>query len=239
MSSLSDTAISRPAPFVTRAVLALALLAGSSGCSMFVMAGKAIFGDPKVASPFTAATGEKLTDSKEAIVIICDAPHRVQSKFPAVQIDILDRVARDLETQGINVVPSGDVARWFDDHGEWGDYSELASQFKAGYVLHINLRKFDHQVPESANLMQGKAEGHLSVYRVRDGKAKDISPGLSKYDSPVSMVFDRDFKLEFPTTYPVARESRSEDQFVQEFMDRTALHLSQHLYDYRMSESIH
>src|SRR6056297_618829 len=143
MSSLSDNAISRPAPFVTRAVLALALLAGSSGCSMFVMAGKAIFGDPKVASPFTAATGEKLTDSKEAIVIICDAPHRVQSKFPAVQIDILDRVARDLETQGINVVPSGDVARWFDDHGEWGDYSELASQFKAGYVLHVNLRKFD------------------------------------------------------------------------------------------------
>ncbi|MEZ6133235.1 MAG: hypothetical protein R3C59_31595 [Planctomycetaceae bacterium] len=221
------------------ALLLLIVLIGTSGCSIFVMAGKAIFGDPKVQSPFTAATGKKLTDSDESVVIICDAPHRILSSFPSVQIDLLDRVSRDLETQGINVVPSGDVARWYDDHGEWGDFSELAKEFEAGYVLHIDLRKFDHRVPESETLMQGKAEGHISVYHVNNGRSTKLSPALTEYSSPGTVVFDRDFKVEFPTTYPVARESRSEDQFVQEFMDRTALHLSQHLYDYRMSESIH
>jgi len=230
-------------PPLTRRLLCLSLglvvVIGTSGCSIFVMAGKAIFGDPKVQSPFTAATGEKLKDSNESLVIICDAPHRILSAFPSVQIDILDRVTRDLETQDINVVPSGDVARWYDDHGEWGDFSEVATEFDAGYVLHIDLRKFDHRVPESETLMQGQAEGHLSVYRVNNDKSKKLSPALTKYSSPGTVVFDRDFKVQFPTTYPVARESRSEDQFVQEFMDRTALHLSQHLYDYRMSESIH
>jgi hypothetical protein len=56
---------------------------------------------------------------------------------------------------------------------------------------------------------------------------------------PVSLVFDRNFTLTFPTSYPVPREKRSEDMFLQGFLDRLAQHLSQHLYDYRMSESIH
>ncbi len=224
-------------------LLIAGLLFCSCGCSLFVMAGKALFGDPKVTSPFTAATGEKLTESEESIVIICDAPHGVTAGFPSVQIDVLDRVSRNLESQGVRVVPPGDVASWYDDHGEWGDYSELANEFDAGYVLHINLREIDHRVPESANLMRGNAEGHLTVYRVRKPKKTSLLTGMSD-DEPrgmtsTSSVFDRDFKVEFPTSYPVPRETRSEEQFVQSFLDRVGLHLSQHLYDYNMSESIH
>lgn len=207
------------------------------------MAGKAIMGDPKVTSPFTAATGVKLPETEESIVIICDAPHRVTSAFPSVQIDILDRVSRDLETQGINVVPSGDVASWFDDHGEWGDYTELAQEFDAAYVLHIRMREIDHRVPESENLMQGKAEGHLTVYRVNHPKKASLLTGTKEAESrksgSVSNVFDREFDVKFPSAYPVPRETRSEEQFVQSFLDRVGLHLSQHMYDYKMSESIH
>jgi len=216
------------------------MLSTCSGCSMFVMAGKALFGDPKVTSPFTAATGEKLTESDEAVVIICSAPHRVTANFPSVQIDIVDRVSRDLETQGIRVVPPGDVATWFDDHGEWGDYSELAAEFDAGYVLHVDLRKVDHRVPESDNLMRGHAEGTLSVHKVDGKKGSRILPSsLNDHSASVRSMFDRNFKVEFPTSYPVPRESRSEEQFIQDFLDRVAIHLSQHLYDYKMSESIH
>lgn len=223
--------------------LLVMLLLLNSGCSLFVMAGKALLGDPKVTAPFTAATGQKLTEIDESIVIICDAPHQVTDGFPSVQIDILDRVARDLETQGINVVPSGDVASWYDDHGEWGDYSELAEEFNAGYVLHINMRSIDHRVPESENLMRGNAEGHLSVYKINRPKKASLLTGMKEegYERtlPVTSVFDRDFKVQFPSSYPVPREARSEEQFVQSFLDRVGLHLSQHLYDYKMSDSIH
>lgn len=215
------------------------LLISNSGCSLVVMAGKALMGDPKVTAPFRAATGKDLTESDDSVVIICSAPHRLLTENPALQIDIVDRVSRTLETHGIKVVPSGDVASWYDDHGEWGDYSDLAAAFDAKYVLHIDFRKFHHQVPESENLLQGTAEGHLSVHEVI--RKKGISKTLTRQNEyiPVSMVFDRDFALKFPSAYPVPRETNSEEAFVQSFIDRVALHISQHMYDYKMSDSIH
>lgn len=221
-------------------MLPLLLVGTVSGCSLFVMAGKAMFGDPKVTSAFTAATGTDLREADEPVVIICSAPHRLLSRNPSLQIDIVDRVSRTLEMQGIQVVDSGELASWYDDHGEWGDYSELAAAFDAGFVFHIDLRQFDHRVPESENLLQGKAEGHLSVHQIM--KEKKPALGLSKPRKdflPVLPVFDRDFALQFPTSYMVDREARSEDMFAQSFVDRTALHIAQHLYDYKTSESVH
>lgn len=202
----------------------------STGCSIFVMAGKAIFGDPKVTAPFTAATGEDLTKSDDRVVIICTVPYGLLSRHPSLQIDIVDRVSRNLETQGIKIVEPGDVSSWYDDHGEWGDFSELSTHFEAAYVIHIDVRDFDHRMPQSDNLMQGRTEGHITVHQFGSD---------DKDRGPMTVAFDRDFGLTFPSTYPVPRESRSEDQFVQGFTDRLALHLSQHMYDYRMSESIH
>lgn len=212
------------------------------GCSLMVMAGKVFLGDPKVKAPFTSATGEDLTETKRPIAIICDAPHRLTSRVPSLQVDILDRVARHLEVQGIAVVDSGDMASWYDDHGEWGDYSELAEHFKAGHVLRIELRDFDFRVPESENLLQGKSEGHLTVVKINHPKTSILtaedSAASDKNWLPVTTVFDRDFSLQFPTSYPITRESQSEDIFAQTFIDRVAVHISQHLYDYKASESV-
>ncbi|MEO1981160.1 MAG: hypothetical protein ABGZ24_11635 [Fuerstiella sp.] len=211
------------------------MITSCTGCSLFVMAGKAVFGDPKVASQLKLATGKDLSDGEDALLIICSAPHRLLTNFQSLQIDIVDRVSRNLESRNVKVIPSGDVATWYDDHGEWGDYSELAAEFGARYVLHIELREFDYRVPESENLMQGNAEGRILVHEVQeDGKQTKVMEQI-----PVSLVFDRNFTLTFPTSYPVPREKRSEDMFLQGFLDRLAQHLSQHLYDYRMSESIH
>ncbi|MCP4786587.1 MAG: hypothetical protein GY903_04895 [Fuerstiella sp.] len=211
------------------------MITSSTGCSLFVMAGKAVFGDPRVPSQLKAATGKDLSDGEDALLIICSAPHRLLTNFQSLQIDIVDRVSRNLEARNVKVVPSGDVATWYDDHGEWGDYSELAGEFDARYILHIEVREFDYRVPESENLMQGKAEGRILVHEVnQSGTQTAVLEQI-----PVRLVFDTDFSLTFPTSYPVPREKRSEDMFQQGFLDRLAQHLSQHLYDYRMSESIH
>ncbi len=226
--------------YLQRAVVATLMAFGllfNSGCSLFVMAGKAILGDPKTPAEFRMATGTDLTDGKEAVVIICSAPHHLLSRFPSLQVDILDRVSRNLETRNVNVVPSGDVATWFDDHGEWGDYSELAKEFDAEFVIHIDVRRFECKVPESEHLLQGKADGRISVHRISDGPLKPLTS--KDFKAPIKLAFDRDFNLQFPTSYPVSREDRSEDLFVQGFMDRVAQNISQHFYDYRMSESIH
>ena len=222
----------------TRHLLTLACVAlfvGTSGCSLLVMAGKAVFGDPKKPAEFRTVTGTDLTEGDDAVVIICTAPHRLTSQHPALQIDIVDKVSRNLETRNVKVVPSGDVATWFDDHGEWGDYSELAQEFDARFVVHVDLREFTHKVPQSENLLQGKAEGHISVHEFHGNQKKKNS----KTTLPVTLAFDRDFRLMFPGTYPVPRESRSEELFVQGFTDRVAQVIALHFYDARMSETIH
>ena len=222
--------------FSILAFTCLLLLAGS-GCSLFVMAGKAFFGDPKIPSEFRTSTGTDLTKSGDAVVIICTVPYRITSEHSSLQIDLLDRISRTLETQGVNIVPSGDVASWFDDHGEWGDYSELATEFDARYIIHINLREFTHRVPQSDNLLQGKAEGQITVHEHR-GDTSDTKKGVAAI-SPVLQTFDRSFRLMFPGAYPVPRESRSEGQFIEGFTNRVALTIAQHFYDARMSDTIH
>lgn len=171
-------------------------------------------------------------DSNKPVVIICDAPHGLLSKVPSLQIDLLDRVSRILEGQGIPVADPGDVASWYDDHGEWGDYSEIAESMGSEFVLHIHVSEFTHEVPESDTLLQGNIEGHLTVHKITTSKNGDSS-GM-----PISMIFSRAFGTQFPSSYPVPKETRSEDSFIQSFLDRSAQHIAQYFYDYRMSESI-
>lgn len=218
-------------------LLAAAISMASSGCSLFVMAGKALFGDPKVTAEFRTVTGTDLTDGKDSVVIICTAPHRLTSELPSLQIDIVDRVTRNLETRDVRIVPSGDVASWHDDHGEWGDYSEMAKHFGAKYVIHVSLREFSHRVPESPDLLQGTAEGRISVHEVSTKKAKALT--ARDFKAPVALVFDRDFRLTYPKSYPIPRQTRSEDLFVHGFLDRVSQNIAQHFYDYKMSEQIH
>lgn len=231
MKSLSKQLLKQPrCRRLLLLTLTLSLVINCSGCSLFVMAGKAMFGDPKVPAPFSSATGTDLTEIDDRVVIVCTVPHGLLSRHPALQIDLVDRVSRNLESEGINIVEPGDVASWFDDHGEWGDFSELSKHFEATYVVHIDVREFDHRMPQSENLMRGQTEGHITVHQFNS---------KGKSGPPMAVAFDRDFSLTFPSNYPVPREAKSEDLFVQGFTDRLALHLGQHLYDYRMSESIH
>lgn len=215
------------------------LVSTTSGCSLFVMAGKAIFGDPKATSALTASTGIDLEDNEKPVVIICSAPSRTLERFPSLQIDIVDRLSRDMKIRDIKVVPSGDVGRWYDDNGEWGDYSDLAKEFDAEYVVHVKLRKFEYLLPNSETLVQGQCEGDVTMHRVSRGKGSNLMGDADVSLAPVSIVFRKDFKTKFPSSYPAPRENRSDDQFVQVFMDRVAIHIGQQLYSYRMSESVH
>ncbi len=52
-------------------VLVCALAASQSGCSLFVMAGKMIFGDPKVDCSFKKATKTDLSENGSRILVVC------------------------------------------------------------------------------------------------------------------------------------------------------------------------
>lgn len=205
-------------------LLALSAATSLPGCSLGVMMGKMLFGDPKLKCQFRAATGVDLTKGEKTILLACSAPHSVLARTPSIQIDIVDRMSRTLDVRGVRVVSADDVAAWFDDHGEWGDFTELAERFKADYVMNISIDEFSVDVPDSKNLQQGKVAGKVQVLDCSDG-------------DPVT-AFDRNFSLRFPE-YPVPKENRSEQLFTESFLDRTSLTLAQFLYDHRASETVH
>ena len=212
--------------------LVLLILAASMvlpGCSLGVMAGKLFFDDPKMKSVFRKNTGTDLTKGEKSILIACSTSHQILSKYPGIRIDIVDKMSRILDTHHVKVVPADDVATWFDDHGEWGDFTELAEAFDADYVMHIDLKSFAVVVPDSPNLLQGKTEGRVSMIDIKMG-------GKDKDKKRASVAVERSFSVMFPTTYPVPRESRSEEMFTENFLDRISAQLARMLYDHRPSE---
>jgi len=217
---------SNPARILLPIVLAF-LLPLLSGCRFMVAAGKMVLGDPINTSTFEFKTGISLRDSGDPLLIVCTAPHRTLSKFPAIQLEIVERISRNLEAQEVNVVSPDDVATWFDDRGEWGDFSELADHFDAPYVLHVDLRSFTYLEPASPDLMRGRSEGTVKVFRFGDD-----SSGMQ------DAVFEQNLKVNFPETYPVPRESGSVEHFVDNLLDRISLQVSQMLYDHRLRDTI-
>ena len=220
----TDTARSR---WLLLPVIALLTLYFLPGCSLGVMAGKMFFGDPKIKSQFRSATGTDLTKGEKSLLIVCSAPYGILAKQPSIQLDIVDRMTRILDKENVKVISCDDVAAWFDDHGEWGDFSELSDEFDADYVMHIQFESFSCQVPDSPNLLQGKADGKVTVLQ---SKGKD--------PRTMSMAFERTFDVTFPS-YPVPRENKSEQLFIETFLDRTAISLTQFIYDHRASETVH
>lgn len=214
-------------PWWLLTVLALCSLVALPGCSLGVMAGKMFFGDPKVKSQFRTATGTDLTKGEKSLLIVCSAPYGVLAQYPSIQIDIVDRMTRILDRKNVKVISGDDVAAWFDDHGEWGDFSELCEEFKADYVMHIQVETFKCEVPDSPNLLQGKADGKVKVLEARD-----------KDPPTMSMAFERTFDVTFPS-YPVPRENRSEQLFTETFLERISISLSHFIYDHRASETVH
>ena len=209
-------------------LIATLVLPGLCGCRFMVAVGKMVMGDPQTTSSFEHTTGTNLSESEDRLLIICTAPHHILVEFPSVQLELLDRISRNLERRDINVVSSDDVASWYDDHGEWGDYSELAEHFEARYVMHLNLRTFSYLEPESANLLRGRSEGSIKVYEVDNESSV-----------PVQKAFERDLRVKFPEIHPVPRESRSDDMFVENLLNRVALQASQLFHNHRLSDTIH
>lgn len=238
VSQKNSPVIRQTSGSLIRCFLIATLLTTTSGCSLFVLAGKALFGDPKATSALTAATGIALEESKQPVVVISSIPARMMSRFPSLQIDLVDRLTRNMEVHDIKTVPSGDIARWYDDNGEWGDFSELAKHFKSQYVIHVELQDFDHAVEESETLMQGRAEGEITMYQIQRPKSSNLFEDSTEEIIPINQVFFKDFKTQFPASYPVPRETNSEDRFIRLFMDRVALHIGQQIYSYQLSESV-
>ena len=132
------------------------LFAAASGCSLFVMAGKSLLGDPEMEAPFSKAAKVDLREGAHRVIVVASTPEVIKTEFPATTVDLIERVSRKLKSQGVNVVNSAKVASWLDDNGGyWEHIDELANAFDVEYIIHMEVDQLRLQDPNSPDLYQG------------------------------------------------------------------------------------
>lgn len=206
----------------------LLLLAGSvCGCSLFVMAGKMFFGDPKVTSAFSSQTGVDLTKGEHELLVICRTPSLMKTQLPTFEHDLTRQVLWRLKQQGVKTVPSDKVARWLDNNGgEVENVSELARDFNVDFIATVTVRETSFREENSEDLFRGQAAGTINVYEVQKADGR----------RDVLEVFSGEFRTEYPRFAPVARHSMSERTFQKQFIDHLATNIARRFHDYRMGD---
>ncbi|MDB5336855.1 MAG: hypothetical protein JWN70_2474 [Planctomycetaceae bacterium] len=155
-----------------------------SGCSLFVMAGKMLQGDPMVESEFDRWYGKSMLKSKKKVAVVCSTPESVKSEFTSLDLDLASEVSRKLHLHEITVVKSHKVASWMDDHGGTDfDMKELGNDLGAELVVAIKVDHFDFREENSPDLFRGKARGVVTVYELMRDPKKPKKEAKSEAES--------------------------------------------------------
>lgn len=161
-------------PFWMVALVCCCLL-NLTGCSLFVMAGKMIQGDPVVDAEFDKYYGKSLEKSGKKVAVLVSTPETVKSEFSSLDIDLAADISRKLALHHIDVIENHRIAKWIDDNGGDLDLKELGSEIEADLVIRVNFNHFDYREEASSDLFRGRANGSVAVYElVREGDTGGI-----------------------------------------------------------------
>lgn len=209
-------------------LVAVATLVGSlSGCSLFVMAGKMFWGDPKIKPAFTQMTGVDLAEEEKTVLVVVSTPEAIRREMPSLEFDVLEKVVRRLKSHGIQVIDPDEVATYVDNNGgQWSDMSEFAENFETDYIIHIDVESFSYREENSPSMYRGRTNGAVYAYQVKriDG-AKQALQG-----------FVGDFRIVYPRHHPVSASDRSAVNFQKEFLDFLSDEFGRKFYAYRLGD---
>lgn len=211
------------------ALLATLTLFSNVGCSLGVMAGRAIFGDPKQVSEFRTRTGIDLTKEDQKLLVVVRTPQSIEGELPSLDLDLIDAVSRKLKLHGVQIVSPDDVAKWIDKNGGRFDHpSELAREFDTDFIAVIDVDTFSLQDVGSPNLYHGSAAGQMQVFQVQE------IAGTKE----AQQVFAGNFRNQYPPHGPVPADSLSRKMFEKRFIDNLSDRLGSRFYDYRLGDEM-
>ena len=199
------------------------------GCSLGVMFGKMLIGEPKIPAEFRARTHVDLTKGKHSVLVVCTAPDSVDSENSTLAYDLIDGVTRRMKLHGVDVINPDRVASWIDEHGGIGtDPSELAKDFDSDYIVFIEVQSFSFREPSSPKLLRGQSSGFIRVFEINEVGEQKIP----------NTVFATEFASTYPKHQPVSEQGRSSLIFQKEYMDRFCDQLAEKFYDHRPGTDI-
>ncbi len=209
------------------------IICSLTGCSLVLMTGKMLFGNPKRKCAFSIARRVDLVKEKKKVLVICSVPESIKLEFPSLEIDLQDSVTRQLKRQEIQVVNPNKVTDWIQEHGSGpSDPSqlagELAASFDPDYIIVIDLERITYTEENSPTMYQGHAEGNVLAFEVSESDGK-------KSALP---VFSHEFQSVYPRFSPKSAHQISKRTFVKDYIKRVSLELAHLFYDHPMSEEV-
>lgn len=201
-----------------------AMLCSLPGCSLGVMFGKMLTGDPMIPAEFKSRTRVDLAKGKVTVLVVCTTPSSVESDLATLKYDLIDGVARRMKLNGVKVINPDLVASWIDEHGDVGSKpSDLARDFDADYIVHIDVEAFGLREPNSPKLLRGKSSGFVRVFKVEEAGTQRLAHN----------VYSNEFTSTFPTHQPISEQGRTALTFQKDYVDRVCDQLAEKFYDHR------
>jgi hypothetical protein len=211
------------------AVGAASLLTVLPGCSLFVMAGKMIQGDPKHTCRFKAMTGIDLTKGKHKIMVVCSTPADLLQENSSLEYDLIDGITRRMRRRKVDVVDPKEIAQWIDDHGGVGeDVSDIAQDIEADFIAWINVHRFQTKEDNAPRLHRGRMLAEVSAYRIEN---------LGDRKLP-SQIFVTEFNSTYPEHQPISENGRSALVFQKEYLDRVSELLGEIFFDKSLNDTL-
>jgi len=222
-----------------------------SGCSLFVMAGKMIQGDPMQPDDFKGWYGKSMAKSGKRVAVLCTTPESIKTEDSSLDINLLSEVSRQLARNEIDVIKPHKVAQWVDDQGGGEpDLKLLAQDLGADLIIRIQLDSFRYHEDNSPNMFRGRATGMITVQEVVRSKTdavkqksddKDLvenkkSKSRTDTDLPTGkvvglrQVYSRNLNSIYPPHQPVSVEQMQLDVFRKKYLNRISDEISRLFY---------
>lgn len=171
---------------VVNLVGASLLIALAPGCNMLIPASAVGQHRKKVTAEF-----DKLRNTRTAILVWADPATRFD--YPHVQFELSSQIAADLsahlneDKSRIDLVDTRDVADFLQkEPGASNNPLRVGRQFKADYVVFVEVVRFQMRDPDSPELLRPNIEANVSVHDVRSEPERaarvELSMAQAQYD---------------------------------------------------------
>ena len=140
--------------------LSLILMAG---CQQFVILSYLIGGPPSIEPDFDKETGMSMKKKGKTVAVVCFAPKEMLLEFPQIDDEIAAQVAYRLGENKITIIKPDYVRAWVDTHPKWELAEEIGREFKADYIIEVELSTFSLFEGTSTTLYRGRTEADIHV----------------------------------------------------------------------------